>query len=147
MKTCFAFSMLALLVIPCTGAYAFDPRPDLQGTTMTLKLKCTDAGGCNVRNATFVFTNSGAQDAANSFLEFWLSDDTIFDPSVDTLVKRVAIGKLKSGKTKKRTMGNGLIQEFTMNKHILAVLDIDNVVEESDESNNVFPSEPLPAQN
>jgi hypothetical protein len=146
MKTSLLVCAVASL---CTYGYAgpVPPSADLAGTTITLKLKCTAEGGCNVKNATFVFQNAGVVDADNSFVEFWLSDDTTLSTDTDTLVHRVATGKVKAGKSKKKTMGGGLLQQFTMNKHILGVLDADHTVGESNENNNVFASDPLPPQN
>lgn len=128
--------------------------PDLTGKSITFKTKCTETS-CTVNNLTLTVENAGDADAKNSRVEFYLSDDATYtttpdelSPTVDKLVHRQALGTVKAGKFKKRTVGGGLLKKGqtvpTTGKYVIAVLDADNDTSESNELNNVFISEPIP---
>jgi hypothetical protein len=88
-----------------------------------------------------------------SRVEFYLSDDTVLTTATDevttvadTLLHSVSLGAVKSGKTKKRTLGGGHLKQANAvsGQYVIALVDSDNVLSETLESNNVVVSEPLP---
>ncbi len=124
---------------------------DLLGNSFTYKVK-QKQGVTSVNNLTFYIANQGDSDAPNSRIEYWLSDDAVFnevaDPMVpgstaDVLIHTQSLGKVKSGKTKKRTVGGGLLKGLGVltGKYYIAVIDADNVLLEADEVNNTFTSQ------
>jgi subtilase family serine protease len=126
--------------------------PDLVGQSITFKSHC-NATTCTVNNLTLVVKNQGGGDAGNSRVEFYLSDDTTLtttpdelSSSTDSLIHRVSLGTVKANKTKRRTVGGGLLKQLSSHsgQYVIAVLDADNTTSESDELNNVFVSEPIP---
>lgn len=106
-----------------------------------------------MNNLTLTVENNGSADAPNSRVEFYLSDDATYatapnelSATVDKLIHRQSLGTVKARKFKKRTVGGGLLKKLgsPSGKYIIAVLDADNGVTETDEANNVFVSDPLP---
>lgn len=126
--------------------------PDLAGAGIVVKSK-SNATTSTINNLTLLIDNNGSGDAANSRVEFYLSDDTTLTTTpdeltsvTDTLIHSQSVGTVKANRTKKRTLGGGLLKKAgaTTNQHVIAVLDSTNLLEESDETNNVFVSDPLP---
>jgi subtilase family serine protease len=118
---------------------------DLEGTTITVKAKCT-SDTCKIKNATLLVQNNGDEDTSNSRVAFYLSDDIILTTVTDTLLHESSLGKVKVGKAKKRTLGGGHIKKAgpVSGKYIIAVVDSTDVLAETNELNNNFTSEPLP---
>ncbi|MGI8905750.1 MAG: CARDB domain-containing protein [Candidatus Sumerlaeaceae bacterium] len=125
---------------------------DLTGVSIVFKTKC-DATTCTVNNLTLTVRNQGGDDAKNSRVEFYLSDDTTLtttpdelSSTTDSLIHRVALGTVKAKKTKKRTVGGGLLKQLAAHsgQYVIALLDADNTTSESNELNNVVVSEPIP---
>ncbi len=126
--------------------------PDLSGESISFKTKCNGTT-CTLNNLTFVVRNSGDGDMPNSSVSFYLSSDAVLttetselNPIADNLIRIQSLGKVKAGKTKKRTLGGGLLKKLgaIQGQYIIAVVDSNQSVLEFDELNNVFVSEPLP---
>jgi cytochrome c peroxidase len=119
--------------------------PDLIGTwtsfTNTCKetkkgIKCKVKGKLNIENI-------GTQDAKSSFVRYYLSDDGTYDEG-DMLLKQVATGKITTNKSKTKTFSYSFKNDTdTAGKYIIAIIDADNTVEESDETNNNIVYGPL----
>lgn len=121
---------------------------DLAGLRFDIKAK-SKQGTTSVNNFTLWLINQGNQDASNSRVEFYLSDDAVLttqtnvmDPltTVDQLIHTQALGKVKAGRTKKRTVGGGLLKQLsaTSGQYIFAVIDADDDLLEADEQNNIL---------
>lgn len=118
--------------------------PDLVGVSITFKTKA-DATTTTLNNAKFVAKNQGDAKAANSVVQFFVSDDNVLSTETDTLIHQVDLGAVQKNKTKKRTVGGGHFAGQSMSgKRVIAVLDALEQIPESDENNNVFVSDPLP---
>jgi subtilase family serine protease len=119
-----------------------------------LSVKSHGAPGTTaVNNMTLTVKNEGDVDAKNSRVEFYLSDDATLtttpdalSSTTDSLIHRVALGTVKAGKLKKRTLGGGLLKQLsaTSGQYVIAVVDADNTTSETNEANNVVASDPLP---
>ena len=80
--------------------------------------------------------NLGDTDAKTSFVRFYVSDDSVFGGE-DRFLKQVASGKSKAGKSKRKTLSYSFGFGETLDcKYILAVIDTDNTIAETNESNN-----------
>jgi cytochrome c peroxidase len=111
---------------------------DLAGTwtsfTNTCKetkkgIKCKVKGKLNIQNI-------GTRDARSSFVRYYLSDDSTYDEG-DIRLKQVATGEIKASKSKTKTFSYSFkYGTDAAGKYIIAVIDADNTVEESNESNN-----------
>lgn len=126
--------------------------PDLVGESIQFKIKCKQ-GLCQLNNFRLMVKNQGDVDMPNSRVEFWLSDDTLLDTITDpetflsdTLIHTQSLGKIKAGKTKKRTVGGGHLKQLgaVSGQHIIAVVNPGGVVPELDALNNEYLSAPLP---
>lgn len=133
-----ALASTAIATPPTSGT------PDLQATSMTFKTKCNDTT-CTVKNLTVLIANNGTGDASNTSLDYYLSDDNNLTTETDTFVHRVSLGKVKAGKTKRRTLGGGLLKQHNAvsGQYVFVVIDADNTLAETDDSNNTF-SAPIP---
>ncbi len=113
--------------------------PDLTGQWTSLTNKCTDTDDgirCKVRGKLKI-SNIGNLTAKSSKVRYFLSNDAVFDPG-DTLLKKVATGKIKKGKSTTKTFSYTFPHgEAVSGKYILAVIDFDNTVVEIDETNNI----------
>lgn len=134
------------------GTVGPDDAPDLTGRSISFRVKCKETS-CTVNNLTLTVDNDGSADAPNTRVEFYLSDDATYtttpdelSPTVDRLIHRQALGTVKARKFKKRTVGGGLLKkaQATTGQYVIAVLDADEQTSETDESNNVFVSDPIP---
>jgi len=127
--------------------------PDLVGERITLKYKCKDTS-CTVQNFTLYVENAGDTRAKNSRIEYYLSDDTTLTTfsedeattPTDKILHRHSLGNLHAGRTKKKTVGGGLLKQrkAQTGQYIIALLDADNTTSETDEANNIVVSDPLP---
>jgi subtilase family serine protease len=78
-------------------------------------------------------------------VRFSLSDDGKYNEGVDIYLNQVATGTIKAGKSKTRTLSyNFSTGETASGKYVMAVIDADNTVEESNESNNYVVFGPIP---
>jgi hypothetical protein len=125
-----------------SAAFAVPPVPgpvDLTVTDITSKTKCDDTT-CTIKNLTVLIQNTGTGDAANAALDYYVSADNTLTTETDRFVHRVSLGKIKAGKTKKRTLGGGLLKQANAvsGQFIFAVIDADNTLAESNDNNNIF---------
>jgi subtilase family serine protease len=98
---------------------------------------------CRIRGALQI-KNQNTQNAQTSRLKFYLSSDSTFDSS-DTLLKDIAAGPLKAGRTKTKILRASLpIGSSASGKHVIALVDATNAVAETDETNNEIVSGALP---
>jgi C1A family cysteine protease len=114
--------------------------PDLTGEwtsltqtckTILKKRRCTIAG-------TLQITNIGNQSAPSSYVE-------IYFPDGEGYVKRISVGKLKVGGNKVLKINYSLPSGQTASgKDIIAVIDPDNIVVETNEENNIVIYGPIP---
>lgn len=116
---------------------------DLTGLWVKVTQRCKSMGPktrCKLKGI-FKVQNTGTDDASKSVLKIFLSDDSTFDSS-DTLLKQVATGTVKAGGSKMRIL-SGILKINTNGKFVIGVLDADNELSESDESNNTITFGPL----
>jgi len=133
------------------GVYTFSvPEdallPDLTGQWASLTqtcrntkrgLKCRLSGRLNIQNV-------GTLNAPSSFVRFYLSTDGVYNGDGDPM-KQVATGTIKVGKSKTKTFSYTLpLEETASGEYIIAVIDADNTVAESNESNNYVVFGPIP---
>jgi hypothetical protein len=120
--------------------------PDLTGawTSLTQTCKTTRQGQkCSVKG-TFAVSNIGNGDASSTYVKFYLSDNENFDQT-DTFLKSFSTGKLKAGKGKNIKPTYNLSTGISASgKYVIAVIDPDNLVDETNESNNVLVYGPIP---
>lgn len=118
------------------------PRANLTGTWISLTRQCKGTK-CKI-NGTLNIENIGGQDAATSFVRFYLSDDNAYDAG-DTFLKQVASGTVKVGKSVNKKLSYALPSGVTASgKYVIAVLDADDALRETDENDNVIAFGPIP---
>ena len=132
-----------LYVWPVRGG----PGPDLTGawtTSLAQACRTTRQGRkCNVKG-TFAVSNIGNRDAASTYVYFYLSDNGNFDQT-DTPLKSFSTGKLKVGKSKSVKLNYNLtIGISASGKYVIAVMDPENLVAETNENNNIVVYGPIP---
>ena len=77
-------------------------------------------------------------------LAIYLSDDATLNPAADTLLKTYPISRLKPGQSKKQNVSINLPAGVSASgKYVIAVVDADDNLPDSDDSNNVIPYGPL----
>lgn len=113
--------------------------PDLTGTWTSFTNSCKETKRgikCKAKGKLSI-QNSGILDAPSSYVRFYISYNTVFDEGEDEFLKQVATGKIKKSKSKTKTFscsfGYGV---QTSGRYIIAVIDADNTVAETDEVNN-----------
>lgn len=120
--------------------------PDLTGQWLSLNHKCVNTSKgpkCRIKGKVTV-QNLGNEDAEPSEVNFYLSEDDNYDTG-DILLKEVAVGKIKVGKTKSRTLKYKLpLGQTATDKYIIAVMDADGSNSESNEANNNVAYGPIP---
>jgi len=125
--------------------YASSPVPDLTGQwsslTQTCKItkttKCKITGSLNIQNA-------GTLNTPSSKVNFYLSDDANYNEG-DAFLKSVSTGNIKAGASKTKKLSCSLpVGENASGKYIIAVIDAENGVTESNEGNNQIVFGPIP---
>jgi hypothetical protein len=120
--------------------------PDLTGNWLAMKEKCKRTQKeirCKIKGL-FAIHNIGNEDADSSYVRFYLSDDNTYDMG-DTFLKQVSTGmRMKAGKIKKKKLKLKMPNDVSAtSKYIIAVIDADNSIAESNESNNTIAYGPL----
>lgn len=128
----------------CTATFNLSAGPDLTGTWGRNGVTQTCRKGTCTLKGTFTVKNTGNATAGSSVLRFVLSADTNVDGS-DLLLMEVNIGSILAGKTTKQALNVTLPTGISVTgQFVLGVVDATNTVAETDETNNVVPSGPLP---
>ena len=127
-------------------AYLAAPGPDLTGsweTPVGQTCKSTSRGQrCSINGILTVY-NAGTRDAPSTHVGVYLSNDDIYDEG-DILLKRLSTGKIKAGSFKSRKFSYTLpLGNTAAGKYIIAFIDKENVVLETDEPNNKIISGPI----
>ena len=152
-------SMLAIAIVgTAVTVEAKKPNPntgvgiDLSAEKIVFKTQCKGEDVCKVNNFSLTVANLGAEDIKNTRVEFYLSDDDILTTLTDeittvadTLIHTQSLGAMKAGKTKKRTVGGGLLKKLApqAGQYVIGVVDANYDIEELDEINNIIISDPL----
>ena len=122
------------------------PGTDLVPVSMNFKVK-NKQGVNQINNFSFYIANIGDTGAPNSRVDFYLSADSLFSPVddplnpadvPDVLIHSQSLGKVKAGKSKKRTVGGGHLKQIQaglgdvpLSGYIIAVIDSTNVLLET----------------
>ena len=119
--------------------------PDLTGQWNALTQSCRTASGrknCKLQG-TLTIQNQGNQKAPTFTISLYLSQDETPGES-DILLKKLNVGSLKPGvsKTIKWTHNLPVNNEAT-GKHVIAVIDEDMIIAESNGNNNEIPYGPI----
>jgi hypothetical protein len=126
--------------------YMYLPMPDLSGHWKLLAQsgRISKKGQQCTIKGTLTIQNTGNTDAKSAFVRFYLSDDPSYDEG-DLLLKQVASGTIKANSSKNKQLSYTLPLNGTASqKYIIAVIDADNVITESNESNNSIVSGLVP---
>ncbi len=120
---------------------------DLTGQWTSLVQTCRETRmgtKCKISGKLTVL-NIGTLNSRSSFVRFYLSDDGNYDEGTDIFLKEIAIGAIKPGKSKTKTLTYGFpLGETATGKFIIAVIDADNMIGEANEKNNYVVSERIP---
>lgn len=115
-----------------------DSPPDLSGEWISMLQTCkTKQEGiqCKIKGKLRIQNNGGTH-ADSLSIRYYLSADGVYDSS-DIYLNEVADLKVKSGKSKTKTFRYSFpAGQTATGQHIIALVDADNSVSETDESNN-----------
>ena len=120
------------------------PRANLTGAWAALIQTCKSSkkGVTCSLNGRLGVQNNGNQNATSS-VKFYLSDNSAYE-SGDALLKQMSIGTLKPGQSKyiplKTRLSTGI---SATGKYVIAIIDQDNAVAETNEGDNMIISEPV----
>ena len=131
---------------PLTVIISPAPLPDLTGqwTSLTQACKNTKSGTKCKITGKFNLKNIGNRDVLSSSVRFYLSSDETYNGG-DTLLKSLSGGKIKAGRSKIITLSYSFSSGGTASgKYIIGVIDADNTVLETDETNNNIVYGPIP---
>ncbi len=120
--------------------------PDLTGSwTIPVIQTCRPVGQsyrCSLKG-TFTVSNIGDKEASYTVVRFYLSDNPS-DEDDDTQLKYVSKGKLQPGKSKAINLNLNLpTGQTAKGKYVIAVIDEDDLVIETDEDNNSIAYGPI----
>jgi hypothetical protein len=118
--------------------------PGLTGTWESVTLTCRGRrdGHCTLRG-TFTALNPSTQSTPRVVLRFYLSDDQFLDDD-DALLDEVKVRRLALGESQERDLLVRLPHDLdAIGQFIIAFIDADNVVAESNEENNVVAFGPV----
>jgi hypothetical protein len=111
---------------------------DLTGSWSSMNYSCKNKSKgikCKIKGKLLI-QNIGDTDAKTSFVRFYVSDDSVFDGE-DRFLKQVASGKVKTGKDTTKTLSYSFNYGETLDcRYILALIDADNTISETEETNN-----------
>ncbi|MBP7148104.1 MAG: S8 family serine peptidase [Acidobacteria bacterium] len=133
-----------------SGALAFaitvPAGPDLVASWTALAQKCKVKKGtikCSLKGSVNV-RNSGTEIAPKSTVAFVVSDDPVLDGE-DGLLRFGSTAKLKPGASKRVKLAYKIPTGYTASGlYVLAFVDAEGIVAESDESNNLASAGPVP---
>jgi len=120
------------------------PPPDLTGNWVSALQQCNAAKGrCSV-NGRLNVINQGAGNAKGCVVRFYVSTDSVLSAD-DLLVRQVNLGALPAGQSKLTNVSFPIPRGTSASgKFVIAVLDADNAVTETNESNNNIVSARIP---
>ena len=130
-------SAMSGTVSDCSGNFTIQspPKPDLVVQNQSASPTTVEAGSSTYISCTV--KNQGSGSAASSYIKYYLSSNTTYDP-VDTYLTSDYVSSLSSGGTSSEnatvTIPSGT---STGTKYILFYADKDSSVSESNENNNV----------
>ena len=119
--------------------------PDLTGFWQGPSQSCKGSGEklkCKLRG-NVVVQNTGTDTVSSASVQFFLSADAVLSAD-DIFLREVSTGKLKPGRSKKRTLKVTLWGSTASGQHVIAVLDAGNSIVEHSEGNNQIVAGPLP---
>ncbi len=121
-----------------TGGTQAADLPDLTGTWTSMTQTCKTKKNrttCKIKG-TLSIQNIGTRSATTSFVRYYLSTDNAYDTN-DTFLKQVATGKVKVNKPKTKKLSYSFpIGQSASGQYVIAVIDADNTITESNETNN-----------
>ncbi|MFZ3137530.1 MAG: choice-of-anchor D domain-containing protein [Thermodesulfovibrionales bacterium] len=119
---------------------------DLTGEWLSLEQTCKNNKKgikCKIKGKLYI-QNIGSQNSSSSYVNFFLSDDNVYDEG-DTFFKKKSAGKIKANKSKNMSFSYSFSYGVdTSSKYIIAVIDAEDKVVEADEDNNNIVYGPLP---
>jgi hypothetical protein len=121
------------------------PLPDLTGSWSSMTQTCRNTlqgTKCSLKGK-FTLQNIGNLDASTSTIKFYLSDNNTYNGG-DTLLKKVETGTITAGGSITGNIKFNLpTGQSASGKYVIAVIDADNTVVESNEANNQIVYGPL----
>jgi glucose/arabinose dehydrogenase len=139
-----------LYVVDLGGALyrltALPPDVDLTGSWDLVSSTCrTLSSGlqCQIQGR-FLLRNQGAQRAlAGAYTKFYLSQDATLSPD-DVEIRKRWVGRLSSGRTVRLFFRKNLPRgETALSQFLIAVVDAENGIAETQENNNIIVSTPI----
>ncbi len=119
--------------------------PDLTGQWNSLTQSCKTTAGknkCKLQGALNI-RNQGDQKAPASTIRLYLSQDEVLDEN-DVILKKLSTGSLKAGAGKMVKWSYNLpVGDQATGKYVIAVIDEEMAVAESDENNNEIAEGPI----
>jgi uncharacterized delta-60 repeat protein len=122
----------------CTALFGLGNEPDLTGSWVALKQVCQ--GPCRLRGR-FTMRNTGTSRAGASVLKFALSTDGV---TPVTTIKQIAMPPMARNHAQRVRLRASVPGGSASGMFVLAIVDADQTVSESNEANNVIPFGPLP---
>jgi hypothetical protein len=119
---------------------------DATGQWLSLTQTCrgTSPIRCRLRGQ-FIVQNASAVSIPRTALAIYLSDDTTVTPPNASLLKTYGVSRLKPGQIKRQNISLNLPAGVSASgKYLIAVVDADDNLPDSDDSDNVVPYGPIP---
>ncbi len=114
------------------------PSRDLTGKWLSLYQTCS-VDGCET-SGRFLFQNTGNLDAPGTTVRFYLSEDGSFVEGRNPLLMEVKTTAIEGGGSQPIRLDRGLGRDQDLRrKYIIAIIDPENTVVESDKTNNYVP--------
>lgn len=126
----------------------FQEDIDLQGRWSSMEETCVykkNSRKCTL-SGKFSLENTGSHHAKSSVILFFLSDDGVLDIN-DRKIKTAKTGNVKALSSKNRVYSYKLPQEESAaGRYFIALIDADDTLEETDETNNTVVFGPMPGK-
>jgi hypothetical protein len=121
---------------------------DLVAQTLEVAESCKK-GLCSAKSVKLTYQNVGSRSKVKSFVDFYLSDDdqlTTDGITSDTLIRRVPLSPVPAGAIKKKSLSKKwlLAAGAHTGQRVIAVLDPENLTDDTNTTNNIAVSSPLP---
>jgi subtilase family serine protease len=129
-------------LVTVRGQTAADLECTVSGTRNCADVQYTKCG----MRAVITVKNRGSASAQRCRVRVYLSHDTVLDNG-DLLIKEFYCGSLRPGRTRTKTFHMKMPVEYCgtviFDRYLICIVDVDDVVKETDESNNVGVGEPI----